>query len=321
MPSGEFVPVTVPLYYEGHAYRAGSRIRVRVSAPNGDQPIWSFSETEPAGTAEVEIGYGPGMPSRLALPLVPGVDVPDQLPHCPGLRGEPCRDYVPFENATTVLDGYVRPKGATPILASLVPAYAECSSANRVHGGGLAHDSCNPVSLSSSTLTTGTPDANGAATNMAGSVRFDVCPVPGCAAPNIRIEVSASDVRCQTSSATTCGSSNAAGGTDYAGELRAELPLRITDRYNGSSLSEGATMRDTSFGVTIPCTPTSSDATKGTRCSIVTTANAVVSSSVISSQRAIWELGQIAIYDGGSDGDGDTTAGNQRFLSQGVFVP
>ena len=115
MPSDQFVPVTVPLYYEGHAYRAGSRIRVRVSAPNGDQPIWSFSETEPAGTAEVEIGYGNGMPSRLVLPLVPGVDVPDQLPPCPGLRGEPCRDYVPFENDTSVLDGYVRPKGATPM--------------------------------------------------------------------------------------------------------------------------------------------------------------------------------------------------------------
>ena len=114
MPSDQFVPVTVPLYYEGHAYRAGSRIRVRVSAPNGDQPIWSFSETEPAGTAEVEIGYGNGMPSRLVLPVVPGVDVPDQLPPCPGLRGEPCRDYVPFENDTSVLDGYVRPKGASP---------------------------------------------------------------------------------------------------------------------------------------------------------------------------------------------------------------
>ena len=111
MPSDQFVPVTVPLYYEGHAYRAGSRIRVRVSAPNGDQPIWSFSETEPAGTAEVEIGYGNGMPSRLVLPLVPGVDVPDQLPPCPGLRGEPCRDYVPFENDTSVLGRLPAPEG------------------------------------------------------------------------------------------------------------------------------------------------------------------------------------------------------------------
>ena len=44
MPAGEYVPVTIPLYYEGHAYRAGSRIRVTISAPNGNQPIWSFSK-------------------------------------------------------------------------------------------------------------------------------------------------------------------------------------------------------------------------------------------------------------------------------------
>ena len=58
----------VPLDYEAHMYRAGSRIRVRIAAPNGDQPIWSFSETEPAGPAEVAIGYGAKRPSRLVLP-------------------------------------------------------------------------------------------------------------------------------------------------------------------------------------------------------------------------------------------------------------
>jgi hypothetical protein len=40
----------IPLYYQGHAYRTGSRIRVTISAPNGDQPIWSFGETLPNGT-------------------------------------------------------------------------------------------------------------------------------------------------------------------------------------------------------------------------------------------------------------------------------
>jgi hypothetical protein len=43
------------------------------------------------------------MQSRLALPVVPGVDVPDALPPCPGLRGEPCRDYQPFENKVSPL--------------------------------------------------------------------------------------------------------------------------------------------------------------------------------------------------------------------------
>jgi predicted acyl esterase len=100
LPPGRFAEVTIPLYYEGHMYRAGSRIRVRISAPNGDQPIWSFSETDPAGQAEVAIGHGRKRPSRLLLPVVPGVGAPTGLPPCPGLRGEPCRDYQPFVNGT-----------------------------------------------------------------------------------------------------------------------------------------------------------------------------------------------------------------------------
>jgi predicted acyl esterase len=99
LPSGTWTQLTVPLYYQGHAYRAGSRLRVTVSAVGGDQPVWSFSETHPArGTAEVAIAHGPSMPSRLVLPVVPGVAVPTPLPPCPSLRGEPCRPYVPLAN-------------------------------------------------------------------------------------------------------------------------------------------------------------------------------------------------------------------------------
>ncbi|HVS99578.1 MAG TPA: CocE/NonD family hydrolase [Solirubrobacterales bacterium] len=98
MPADEFVKVTIPLYYEGHAYRAGSRIRVTIAAPNGTQPIWGFEETEPQGKATVAIAYSKEDPSDLLLPVVPGVAVPSALPPCPGLRGEPCREYVPFAN-------------------------------------------------------------------------------------------------------------------------------------------------------------------------------------------------------------------------------
>jgi uncharacterized protein len=98
MPAGEFTKVTIPLYYEGHAYRAGSRIRVTIAAPNGTQPIWDFEETEPAGKAQVAIAYSKADPSNLLLPVVPGVNVPTGLPPCPGLRGEPCREYVPLTN-------------------------------------------------------------------------------------------------------------------------------------------------------------------------------------------------------------------------------
>src|SRR5438128_1715511 len=58
MPAGQFVKVAVPLYYQGHAYRVGSRIRVTIAAPNGTQPIWSFSQTQPtSGSANVSIAF------------------------------------------------------------------------------------------------------------------------------------------------------------------------------------------------------------------------------------------------------------------------
>jgi len=101
MPKGKFVEVVIPLYYEGHVYRAGSRIRVTISAPNGTQPIWSFAQTSPKKTTKVSVEFSRKMPSSLILPLVPGVSVPTGLPPCPGLRNEPCRPYVAIVNRTS----------------------------------------------------------------------------------------------------------------------------------------------------------------------------------------------------------------------------
>ena len=103
LPKGRYAEVTVPLYYEGHVYRRGSRIRLTVSAPGGTQPVWGFSKTSPGGTAKVSIAHSPKFPSRLILPVVPGVSVPTALPPCPGLRGEPCRAYKPYVNQSRSL--------------------------------------------------------------------------------------------------------------------------------------------------------------------------------------------------------------------------
>ena len=87
-----------------------------IAAPNGTQPIWSFAETLPEGTAEVAIAYGDEMPSHLLLPVVPGVEAPTDLPPCPGLRGQPCRDYQAFTNRLadpqSPTDGEERPRPA-----------------------------------------------------------------------------------------------------------------------------------------------------------------------------------------------------------------
>jgi uncharacterized protein len=87
LPRGKATAITIPLYYEGHAYRAGSRIRVTIGPPRGDQPVWAFANTVPkSGTAKVDL-----TDAVLTLPAVDGVAVPTPLPACPALRGEPCR--------------------------------------------------------------------------------------------------------------------------------------------------------------------------------------------------------------------------------------
>jgi len=98
LPADRYAKISVPLYYQGHAYRAGSRIRLLISAPGGDQPVWSFSRLSPAAPTPVSLAYSPKMRSRLVLPVVRGVDVPTALPPCPSLRGEPCRTYQPIAN-------------------------------------------------------------------------------------------------------------------------------------------------------------------------------------------------------------------------------
>jgi predicted acyl esterase len=98
LPKGQWAKVTVPLYYQGHVYRSGSRLRVTIAAPDGDQPVWAFGEAQPTSPARVMLAHSQGMPSRLVLPVVPGPGAPTGLPPCPSLRGEPCRGYEPFTN-------------------------------------------------------------------------------------------------------------------------------------------------------------------------------------------------------------------------------
>ena len=102
MPQDEYTRVVIPLYFQGHAYRAGSRIRVTISAPNGTQPIWSFDESQPPGTtSNVYVASSPKLPSRVVLPVVPGLSIGWAQPACPSLRNEPCRPAVPFTNQTS----------------------------------------------------------------------------------------------------------------------------------------------------------------------------------------------------------------------------
>lgn len=99
LPKGTYSEVQIPLYAHGHAFRKGSRIRVSIEAPGGDQPQWAFDTLKPKGTVTNTVAISPTMPSHLVLPVVGGLEVPTPLPtSCKGMRGEPCRDYVEFTN-------------------------------------------------------------------------------------------------------------------------------------------------------------------------------------------------------------------------------
>jgi uncharacterized protein len=92
IPDDRYVKATIPLYYQGHAWRAGSRVRVYITAPGGDQPIWAFAKSAKKPQADVSIAHDRKHPSNLTLPAIPEGEVPTELPPCPSLRAQPCRD-------------------------------------------------------------------------------------------------------------------------------------------------------------------------------------------------------------------------------------
>jgi hypothetical protein len=216
-----------------------------------------------------------------------------------------------------------RPKGATPLRASLVPSYQACTAPNRTHGPPLAFPSCNPPVQTSTSLTVGTPDANGAAANSVAFAKLDVkVGVPGPPEDSdVLIQANSTDIRCKAG-VTACGNANAADGADYTGELQGNATIRITDHWNAVAPGGGpdaATVVDIPFPVAATCANTASTAEGGV-CTANTSANAVVPGSVLDGKRAIVEVGQITVTDGGPDGVNATTP-NTLFGVQGIFIP
>jgi hypothetical protein len=206
---------------------------------------------------------------------------------------------------------YARPKAASPMQVALVPAYSECTSPNREHGPPLSSPSCNPPLERSSHLTVGSPDANSRGANMTGFARFKaVLGNTGTPADeaDVGIAVTVTDVRDRTTL------------NDYTGELLGRLVLRITDRRNGDTGIDTATVIDTPYTFAVPCAATGGAANIGATCSLNTTADAITPGTVTETKRTIWQTEDVVVYDGGPDGDADTP-GNTVFLRQGVFVP
>jgi Tol biopolymer transport system component len=225
-------------------------------------------------------------------------------------------DWQPLPPAPPI-PGYPRPKAATPLQVSLVPASEPCEDPNRVHGPPLAFPSCAPPRPTSSYLTVGTPDANGRAPRSIGSVRLTVRPSPPDESlpADVLVAAGLADVRCKAAFAGCPGGAL----SDYAGELELTSSIRVTDRLNGHTQDRPATFDRFQFPVTVPCEATA-DSGVGATCSVATTFNAVLPGVVQAGKRAIWQLGQVQVRDGGEDGLASTDD-YTTFAVQGVFVP
>ena len=221
-----------------------------------------------------------------------------------------------------------RPKGASPMRWSLVPAYNQCTAPNRTHGPPLAFPSCNPPAQSSAQATVGTPDAFGGTANFSGYFYINVLVgVPG--PPNdsdVYIRMDTTDIRCVPTGAR-CGSANAAGPADYSGEVGFSYGIRFTDHWNAVAPGGGAdpaTMQDAAITLdtgAITCAQTASTAT-GSTCNMSTSYNAFHPGLIKDGKRLNEEiLGDMNVYDGGADGDANTLGDNTVFLRPGIFIP
>jgi hypothetical protein len=214
---------------------------------------------------------------------------------------------------------HVRPKGASPLRASLVPAYKQCiPPGNRQHGAPLVFASCTPPVQESNFLTIGSPDANGAGAN---SNAYILLRVKATSPEDVLIDSVGTDVRCKPAApGAFCTNANAADGPDYAGGIQGNATIRISDHYNGPSLNEAATVQDIPFPVGGSCAATATATNIGGTCSVHTSANAVVSGSVKDTQRGVVEIQQLQVKDGGSSGAAGAPDAT-LFEVQGIFIP
>jgi glucose/arabinose dehydrogenase/PKD repeat protein len=230
-------------------------------------------------------------------------------------------------------DGYARPRGASPTVFRLVPAFRPCSAEgeNAAHGAPLSVPSCNPSVQESESLTIGTPDKNGFEANGSGVGILKVfcddgvpvpCTTPGDTA-DVLIQIALTDVRC-TAVSLACASA----GFDYVGGLFAQTVIRRTDKLNGTFGDAAGTAIDLPLGIPIDCV-SNSDLTVGSSCNVETTADSLYPGIVREQSRSVWELGAFEVYDAGPNGTGletgcPPTCGDgdeQVYMQQGLFVP
>jgi hypothetical protein len=225
-------------------------------------------------------------------------------------------------SAVTVNPGFPRPKGATPATFALVPAFSECTASNRTHGAPLSYPSCAPPSQASAVLTVGSPDSNGHSASSVSQVKYRVI---ATTPEDVSVFIKVTDVLCRATNAACPGGAL----SDFDGKLLVKATIRLTDRYNGSPLVEGATVQDLDIQIPIQCVATPASSTTGGACQGTVSVNSLLPGVVGNTKRAIWQFEKLSVLDPGPNGtgfgagcpstcgDGDETV----FMRPGVFAP
>jgi hypothetical protein len=94
---------------------------------------------------------------------------------------------------------------------------------------------------------------------------------------------------------------------------------RLSDAYNGPSLSDPATSEDVDFAVGVECAGTP-DPAQGSSCQVSTTANALTPGEIKEGKAMVIQGFRARVNDSGPNaipGDADDRA----FAQQGIYVP
>jgi hypothetical protein len=227
---------------------------------------------------------------------------------------------------------HARPKSATPLRVSLVPAQKRCTNPNGQHEPPLDNvRSCLPPVQSSGVATVGTPDANGFPSQSVAFVRIDVINT-GTTGEDDMVEVEITDVRDLATPADDYNPNPA--GPDMTLVARMPEPptttvrdmLRLTDHRNiGPGPVGGAgTTVDFDFPIPVDCNFTPPGI--GSTCAVKTSFNAILPGFVKfdpanpTRNRQTIEIGQVQVYDSGIDKIRETNDDTQ-FAVQGIWNP
>jgi uncharacterized protein len=98
LTTGGYTLVRIPVDPIAHAFRAGTRLRIVISAPGGDRPSWTFQTPATHNSVLDTVALGGAHGSTFVVNEVQGVVPATAQPACGSLRGEPCRPYARLGN-------------------------------------------------------------------------------------------------------------------------------------------------------------------------------------------------------------------------------